>query len=323
MQARDQESAYKTGAIVDRVRELTELRAGLDGALAGRGRLFTIAGEPGIGKSRLADEAAIYAGARGALALWGRCLEGGGAPAGGWWVRFVRATHNAGEPALVSNWMGPGAAEIAQIIPELRNHMIGLPDLPSASLALPEQARFRLFDSPASFRRKAADAQPLLIVLEDLHAADRTSLLMLIALSKDIRSTRAMVIGTYREVEIKHSPERAALIAEAEREGVLLRLRGFGEADIGEFIERVWGISATTALINLLHDTTEGNPFFLSETLRLMAAEGQLAGDTSTVPRRLRIPSGVRESIKRLTEPLGEDARSILSIASVIGREFD
>jgi class 3 adenylate cyclase len=323
MQARDQESSYKTGAIVDRLRELTELRAGVDGALAGRGRLFTIAGEPGIGKSRLADEAAAYAGARGALVLWGRCLEGGGAPAYWPWVQVVRGLANSAEPALVSNWMGPGAAEIAQIVPELRNRMIGLPDLPSASLAQPEQARFRLFDSAVSFLRKAADAQPLLIVLEDLHAADPTSLLMLIALSRDIRSTRAMVIGTYREVEIKHSPERAALIAEAEREGVLLPLRGFGEADIGEFIERAWGISATIALINLLRDTTEGNPFFLSEILRLMAAEGQLAGDTSTVPRRLRIPSGVRESIKRLTEPLGEDARRILSIASVIGREFD
>src|ERR1700674_5893366 len=131
MQARDQESAYKTGAIVDRVRELTELRAGLDGALAGRGRLFTIAGEPGIGKSRLADEAAAYASTRAALALWGRCLEGGGAPAYWPWVQIVRGLTSSAEPALVSNWMGQGAAEIAQIAPELRNHMIGLPELPS------------------------------------------------------------------------------------------------------------------------------------------------------------------------------------------------
>lgn len=319
---RDQEIGHTGGAFVDRLRELAELRAGIEGALAGRGRLVTIAGEPGVGKSRLADEAASRAAAEGMRVLWGRCWEHGGAPAYWPWVQILRDLAGAAEPTLLSDWMGLGAADIAQIVPELRNQIHGLPELPNAALAQPEKARFRLFDSVVSFLRKAADAQPLLIVLDDLHAADATSLLMLIAFSRHIRTTRAMAIGTYREVEIKHLPERAALIAEAEREGVVLPLRGLDDDDIGEFIERGWGVSAAGSLVNSLRGVTDGNPFFLSEILRQMAAEGRLAGDAAKTPQPLSIPRGVSEFIKRLTQPLPAETCDVLGIAAVIGREF-
>ncbi len=310
-------------AFVDRLRELAELRLGIDGAAAARGRLFTIAGEAGVGKSRLAHEAASYAEAKGMRTLWGRCWEHGGAPAYWPWVQVVRGLMQNVEPTLFANWLGAGAAEIAQIAPELRDQMSSLHELPSASLAQPEKARFRLFDCVVSFLRKAGEAQPLLIVLDDLHAADPTSLLMLLAISRQIRNARVVVIGTYREVEIKHRPELAALITEAEREGMALPLRGLGEGDIGEFIERAWGVSPSSSLVNQLHDATEGNPFFLHEVLRQMAAAGQLSNEAATAPKRLGVTRGVSEFIKRLTQPLPEDTRNILDIASVVGREFD
>ena len=182
------------------------------------------------------------------------------------------------EPGALSGWLGTDAAEIAQIAPELRERVGGLPEPPSAALAQPEKARFRLFDSVASFVRRAAETQPLLIILDDLHAADPTSLMMLVAVSRQIRTMRATIVGTYREIEVKHLPELAALITEAEREGLVLPLRGLGEADIGEFVERTWGVRAASSLVDLLRDMTEGNPFFLHEVLRQMAADGQLAG---------------------------------------------
>ena len=319
---RDQENKQKRGAFVDRVRELEELRAGIDDALTGRGRLFTIAGEPGVGKSRLADEAASYAAANSMRVLWGRCWEHGGAPAYWPWMQVLRDLIESNEPNLLSKWIGPNGAEIAQIVPELRDKLSDLPELPSAFLAQPEQARFRLFDSVVSFLRKAADARPLLIVLDDLHAADPASLLMLIALCKHIRSIRAMLICTYREVEIKQASERAELVAAAERDGVVLPLRGLGEGEIGELIEVGWGVSANSSLVNSLHDITEGNPFFLNEVLRQMAAEGQLANGAARTSRQLSIPRGVSEFIKRLTQPLSEGTRDILGMAAVIGREF-
>src|SRR5579871_4421632 len=251
---RDQGPYRDREAFVDRVRELEELRAGIDGALAAQGRLFTVSGEPGVGKSRLAREAAAYAEAKGVRVLWGRCWEHGGAPPYWPWVQAVRRLTGGVEPAVLSNWLGAGAAEIAQIVPELRDQLGGLPELPNAALVEPEEVRFRLFDSVISFLRKAADSQAaLLIILDDLHAADPTSLLMLIAVSQQIRTTRVTIIGTYREVEVKRLPELATLITKAEREGMVLPLRGLGEHDIGEFIERTWGVSATGPLINLLH----------------------------------------------------------------------
>jgi class 3 adenylate cyclase len=310
-------------AFVGRRRELAEICAGIDGAIAGRGSLFTIAGEPGVGKSRLAHEAASHAAAQGERVLWGRCWEYGGAPAYWPWVQVLRGLTKSVEPILLSNWMGQGAAEIAQIAPELRSEIGGVPELPSASLGQPEKARFRLFDSLIAFFANAAEAQPLLIVLDDLHAADPTSLLMLVAFSRHVRGMRVTVIATYRALEMKQMPEHAALIAQAEREGATFPLFGLDEGNIGKFIEVAWGVSANNLLVHRLYDMTEGNPFFLNEVLRQMAAEGRLVSDASNVPARLTIPSGVIEFIKGLIQPLDEDTRNTLDIACVIGRDFD
>ncbi|XIA67710.1 ATP-binding protein [Bradyrhizobium sp. TZ2] len=286
-------------------------------------QLLHLAGEPGVGKSRLAQEAAAYARAQGARVVWGRCWEHGGAPAYWPWAQVLRGLSRGIELAQLSKWMGSAAAEIAQIAPELGNQIGGVPDLPSASLGQPENARFRLFDSLIAFLGNAAEAQPLLIVLDDLHEADPASLRMLVAFSRQLRGIGATAIATYRALEVKQLPEHAALIAQAEREGVAFPLLGLDESDIGKFIEAAWGVSANASLVRRLHDLTEGNPFFLSAVLRQMAAEGQLANGASSVPARLTLPRGVIEFIKGLIQPLREDARSVLDIASVVGRDFN
>ena len=309
-------------AFVGREQEFAELVTGIDGALASEGRLLMISGEPGVGKSRLARQAVIYAEQKGARALWGRCWEHGGAPPYWPWVQALRRLIADAEPTTLSGWLGTDAADIAQIAPEVRERLGDLPEPPSAALALPEKARFRLFDSIASFIRRAAEKQPLLIILDDLHAADPTSLMMLVAVSRQIRTMRATIVGTYREVEVKHLPELAAFITEAEREGLVLPLRGLGETDIREFVERTWGVRAPGALVHRLRDMTEGNPFFLHEVLRQMAADGQLSAGEPGGPTLRNIPRGVSEFIKRLTQPLSDDVRQTLDVASVLGREF-
>jgi eukaryotic-like serine/threonine-protein kinase len=183
-------------AFVDRVHEFAELKGAIDEALAGRGHLFTLSGEPGVGKSRLSRETAAYAEARGVRALWGRCWDHGGAPAYWPWMQVVRGLTDSAEPATLAGWLGVGAAEIAEIVPELREKVGGLSVLPTAELTQPEMARFRLFDSVVSFLRKTAEAQPLLIVLDDLHAADPTSLTLLVALARQVRAMHVVVIAT-------------------------------------------------------------------------------------------------------------------------------
>jgi predicted ATPase len=310
------------GGFVGRSRELAEICAGIDGAFEGHGNLFTLAGEPGVGKSRLAQEAASHARAKGARVVWGRCWEHGGAPPYWPWVQVLRGITRGSQPAQLVTWMEHSAAEIAQIAPELRDQIGRVPELPSAMLGMPEQARFRLFESLIAFFGKAAEAQPLLLVLDDLHAADPASLLMLVAFSRQVRTMRATVIGTYRALEMKLSSEQAKLIAQVEREGVAFPLLGLDEGAIAGFIQIAWGVSANRLLVRRLHDLTEGNPFFLNEVLRQMAAEGRLASDGSNVPTRLTIPRGVLEFIRGLILPLAENARNVLDIASVIGREF-
>jgi class 3 adenylate cyclase len=306
--------------LVNRLRELTELRSGIQDALSGRGRFFTILGEPGIGKSCLAEEAAKSGADKGAIAFWGRCWEGGGAPAYWPWIQVLRGLINYADRTNVAKWLGGGASEVVQIVPELRDVLPELPVPRQTSLSEPEQARFRLLISAVTFLRRAAEAHPLVIVLDDLHVADPTSLMMLMALARDLRGARLMLIGTYRENEMRNSNELSGLIAEAEREGTRLPLRGLAEADVGQFIESAAGISPAPSLVSMLEKTTEGNPFFLSEILRLMAAQGQL---TSSPPRHLRIPDSVRESISRRMLPLSAESRQVLTVASVIGREFD
>jgi predicted ATPase len=144
-----------TAPFVGRTAELAVLTADLDAAVGGRGGVVLLAGEPGIGKTRLAEELAARATARGVVVLWGRCWEGEGAPAFWPWVQVVRAyvQLQAGDPGELRRELGAGAADIAQLVPAVRDH---LPDLPVPPPVEPEAARFRLFDSLTGFLRAAA-----------------------------------------------------------------------------------------------------------------------------------------------------------------------
>ena len=162
---------------VGRERELGELRAGFADAAAGNGRLFMIVGEPGIGKTRLALEVAGHAAARGGRILWGRCWEGGGAPAYWPWVQAIRAYVRNSDAASLRAQLHSGAAYLAHLVPELRSRFPEWSGVAGAVALDSEHARFQLFDAVAGFLRNAR--QPLVLILDDIHAADQPSLLLL------------------------------------------------------------------------------------------------------------------------------------------------
>ena len=186
---------------------------GLEDAVAGRGRLFLLVGEPGIGKSRLADEVMHQARVRGAQVLAGRCWEAGGAPAYWPWVQSLRLYIDQSETEALRSQLGAGAADVAQIVPDLRELF---PELPLPFLE-DDGARFRLFDSAARFLRNAAAARPLVLVLDDLHAADEPSLLLLRFVAGEIGGSRILVVGTYRDVDPTVRDPLAATLAELVR----------------------------------------------------------------------------------------------------------
>ena len=304
---------------IGRQRELALLVAGLSEASSGRGRLFLVGGEPGIGKTRLADEFAVEAKSRDALVMWGRCWEEGGAPAYWPWIQSLRGLLTEFDSEALHLAASGKGGVLAQILPEFRDHLPDLAEPPSLS---PEAARFRLFDALAGFLVRISQNRILVFAFEDLHAADDPSLLLLQFLSGELANGRVLVLGTYRDVEVSRNHPLAPVLAELSRSQATTRvdLAGLSEPDVARFIMSMEGRTPSEELVRSITRQTEGNPLFIEEVVRLLVAENRLwkgAGD-----RRLPIPEGVREVIGRRLGNLPEDCHRVLTIGAVIGREF-
>jgi len=321
----DEPATAQAPAVISRVpfvgrdAELAELVAGLDDVFAGRGRLFLLAGQPGIGKSRLAEELMAHARARGARVLVGRCWEAGGAPAFWPWVQALRAHVRENDASTLRSQLGAGAVDLRPIVPELRERF---PDLPAPPSPESEAARFRLFDAAAEFLRRAAESQPIVLVLDDLHAADTPSLLLLRFLARTLSSTRMMVLAAYRDVDPVPRQPLTEMLAELAREPVTRRLQlsGLRDREVAEYVELVASEVASSELVARLHRQTEGNPLFVGEIVRLLSAEGLRS--ESNVGRFFVIPQSVHDVITRRLDYLSEGCSRALVLASVIGREF-
>jgi DNA-binding SARP family transcriptional activator len=299
-------------AFVGRKRERSEVTSALDEAIGGHGRLVLLDGEPGIGKSRLAEEIVRVAQARGARVLVGRCWEAGGAPAYWPWVESLRAYVRDGPPTLREE-VGRGGSDLAQLVPELRDL---LPDLPEPVAVDPDSARFRLFDAMRDFLGRAAAARPLVVFLDDLHAADTPSLLLLQYLTRGLGSMRVLIVAAFRDVDPVPGGPLVEMLAEASREPVTRRvhLEGLTEADIAEYIGATARELASPELAATLFEGTEGNPLFVAETVRLLTVEGSA--------RPAAIPQSVRDVIARRLAHLSAECTAVLALASVLGREF-
>ena len=316
----------ETGRVfVGRERELGELLAGFADTAAGTGRLFMVVGEPGIGKTRLALELAAHAAVRGGRILWGRCWEGGGAPAYWPWVQAIRTYVRNIDADSMRAQVGSHAAYLAHLVPELSAR---IPEWSAAAGAISlesEHARFQLFDAVTGFLRNAAARQPLVLVLDDIHAADQPSLLLLHFVARELRDLPLLVITTYREVEVRRTSWRAVLLGELARESRRIPLRGLSAEAVARFIARSAQQAPPPALVDAVYEATAGNPFFIDEVVRLLAAEGRLQqpDQLGTWLGSFRVPDAVREAIHRRLDPLSAEVREVLSTASVIGREFE
>ena len=307
------------GAFVGRKRELAELIGGLEDAIAGSGRLFLLVGEPGIGKSRLADELSAHARTHGARVLVGRCWEAGGAPAYWPWTQALRPYVRDSDAAALRAQLGTGARELAQIVPDLRQRFS---DLPPPSPIEPEGARFRLFDATAEFLRSACDQRPIMLVLDDLHAADAPSLLLLRYLARELGATRLLLLAASRDVDPAPGQPLTETLAEVGREPVTRRLRlgGLSESEVAEYLELTASEIASPRLATALHSRSEGNPLFVGEIVRLLSVEGTLS--QSPDASRLAIPQSVRDVIARRLGHRSDECNRLLVLASVLGREF-
>ena len=279
-----------------------------------------LAGEPGIGKSRLADELLALAQVAGAQTLVGRCWEAGGAPAYWPWVHALRGVvHDAAADRALRLQLGDGAADLAQILPDLRE---SLPGLPALSPVEPDVGRFRLFQAVTAFLGQRAAATPLVLFLDDLHAADTSSLLLLQFVVRELATARILIVAAYRDVDPVPTHEFSALLGDLLREpsASQIALSGLGTSDIREYVDRTEPRVASDRLVTTLRDRTDGNPLFVAEILRLITLEKE-AGD----PRPLHleeVPQTVQAVMTRRFRHLPDTTKELLAVASVLGREF-
>ena len=314
-------SEQGSGTLVVRDHELRELVEALDDAVSGRGRLFLLAGEPGIGKSRLADELASRAREIGHAVLWGRGWEDAGAPPFWPWVQALRSYVRSSDPVDVRRQLGSGAGDVVQMLPELRDLF---PDLAQPSESVSDSARFQLFDSTSTFLRNASVMRPLLVVIDDLQAADTPSILFLQFLVSQLSEMRILVVGTYRDVALTPDHPLTSAIAELAREPTTrtMTLTGLQADAVGEFIGATAGITPRAQLVSAVWRETKGNPLFVSEAVRLLLADGRIDDLADVSSLRIAVPKGIREAIARRISHLSEASVRSLTFGAALGPEF-
>lgn len=309
---------------VGRQAEMATLQAALEDVLAGRGRLVLLGGEPGIGKTRTVQEFVRHAGARGGLVLWGRCAETPGAPPYWPWSQILRTYGRTHDAAVLRAAMGVGAVDLVTLAPAVREYLTDLPT--SVPIEDPEQARFRLFTAMTAFLQQAAQRQPLVLVLENLHGADKPSLLLLEFLAQESVDSRVLVIGTYRDIALSRQHPLTDTLAELGRERTFqhLHLRGLTREDIRSFVTATADGTSPQALVEALQAQTEGNPLFLTEIVRLLRQESAATSERWYHLRNLRlmVPDGIRAVIGKRLNRLSPPCLHLLTMAAVIGREF-
>jgi len=291
--------------IIGRDGELRRLAAALEDARAGRGRLFTIAGEPGIGKTRLCDELARLASDGGTPVAWGRCWEAGGAPPYWPWIEILRGL--AIDPPRDDEDVLLAFADVARIVPSYARK---LPGGISVSPLDPMEARFRLFESIATVLAHAS-SNALVVIVDDAHVADESSLKVLQFVARSIRTRKVLVLVTVRDAAARPTREAAGLLHEIAREGEKIALGRLTATDVQEWLSEQ-GLATDTA--KAVFDATEGNPLFVDETIRWIRARSSTS---------LTVPDEVRAAIDAHVRMLEDDAREILAIASVLGRSIE
>jgi tetratricopeptide (TPR) repeat protein len=312
---------------VGRELELKQLQSAFDSAVSGQGALMMVVGEPGIGKTALCEQLATYVTLRGGKTLVGHCYEEGSLSLP--YLAFVEAMRSyvlSREVKDLREELGTGAADVARIVSEIRERLKVKPR-PKGD---PEEERYRLMQAVTGFLTNAASVQPLMVVLEDLHDADKGTLDMLTHTSRHLAGTRLLVVGTYRDVEVDRSHPLSAALAELRRVSTYGRvlLRGLNPDEVRRMLESITREEIPWSLAEAVHRQTEGNPLFVQEVVRYLVEEGLLtqkdgrwrpAKDT---PLEMSIPEGLRDVIGKRMSLLSQDCNRLLSIAAVIGREF-
>jgi class 3 adenylate cyclase/tetratricopeptide (TPR) repeat protein len=307
---------------VGRDAELSRLTARLREAMAGRGGLVLVAGEPGIGKTRLVSELAARAERDAAAVLWGHCYEGDWTPPYAPLAEALDGYVTAAPAEEVRADLGAGGAALSKLVPTLRD-VVGR-DLQEVVALPPDEERFWLFDAAAQFLVAASARRPLLLCLDDLHWADKGTVAMLRHLARLAPRHRILLAGTYRDAEVEEGHPLADALTAFARETSLerLRLEGLEPGGTAELLGALGGEEFDERVGAFWARETAGNPFFIGELVRHLVEEGTLyrgrdgRWTTDRPLRELSLPQTVRDVVARRVSRLPEESRRFLSVAS-------
>ncbi|UCD57780.1 MAG: DUF2791 family P-loop domain-containing protein, partial [Candidatus Hydrogenedentota bacterium] len=312
---------------VGRESERADLRRYLERAKSGHGVFIMIGGEPGVGKTRMTEELEAEAERHGFLTQTGHCYEMEGAPP---YIPFVEILHTmmrVVEPNTLLDALGDAAPEVAKLVPELRNQF---PEIQEPRKLPAEQERLYLFNRFRDFFERLGNQRPLLLVLEDLHWADESTMLLLQHIAQQLHEMPVVMIGTYRDTELDVAHSLAAALEDLLRRRLAhdMILRRLPKVDVSAILKGRSGQEPPPHLIELVYRETEGNPFFVEEVFKHLAEEGKLFDSEGHWRSDLEIgetevPRGVRLVIGRRLQRVSDDCRRVLTAAAVIGRSFD
>ncbi len=311
---------------IGREAERADLRRFVEQAAAGQGTFVMIGGEPGVGKTRMAEEIAEEASNKGMMAWVGHCPETEAGVPYAPVVEIMELSIRGISKETLRLVFGEAAPELARMVPELRRIF---PNLPPPLELPPEQERRYLFNCFTEFVERASNLQPLLFVLEDLHWADEPTLLLLQHLSERVSRMPILLLGTYRDVELDVDRPLARTLEQLLRRRLAHRvnLNRLPKDGVTEMLKALAGREAPDSLVTAVYGETEGNCFFVEEVFQHLHEEGKLfdsagAWRTEVQVGEIDVPEGVRLVIGRRLARLSEGARRALSAAAVIGRSF-
>jgi class 3 adenylate cyclase/tetratricopeptide (TPR) repeat protein len=296
----------------------------------GSRRLVLLSGEPGIGKTRLSTHTALTCHGEGAMVLFGRCSEELGAPYQPWIEALSHYVEHGPDDVLAGHVERRGG-ELTRLVPGLARRVESVPEPRGSD---PETERYLLFGAVLGMLEDAAADGPVVLILDDLHWADAQSLALLRHVVAGSGGLRLLVLGTFRDSELdRHHPLTDALAALRREEGVeRLSLTGLEAGDVVAIMEAAAGHDMDEtglALGREIATETDGNPFFVAELLRHLSESGVLAQrddgrwELKGPLSEIGMPQSVREVVGRRVERLGDKTHGVLTVAAVIGREFD
>jgi tetratricopeptide (TPR) repeat protein/tRNA A-37 threonylcarbamoyl transferase component Bud32 len=323
----DEAVTRSTSPLAGRREEYAKLLTKLDAVGRGRGGTVFVSGEPGVGKTKLTEALLLEARKRGYVCNVGHSYEMDGAPP---YLPFVEITEYAMRtvpPGRLRAVLGTSAAEMTRIVPQLRRMFpdIGEPlDLP------PDQQRHYLHSQWREFLERASKNVPLVMLLDDLHWADESSLLLLEHLAGHVARLPILLLGTYRDVELEVKRPFAKVLERLTRQRLVERiaLRRMAESEVADLLAQLGGPDPPPALVSAIYRETEGNPFFVEEVFRHLQQEGQLTDPqgrwrVDMAMDALEVPEGVKLVIGRRLERVTEACRGVLGAAAIIGPVVD